>query len=44
MAQDQLGPRFDIRAFHDELLSDGALPLELLEKKMTRWVASIPKD
>ncbi len=44
MAQEQLGPRFDIRAFHDELLSDGALPLELLEKKMTRWVASIPKD
>jgi prolyl oligopeptidase len=44
MAQEQLGPRFDIRAFHDELLSDGALPLELLEKKMTRWIASIPKD
>ena len=44
MAQTELGPRFDVRAFHDELLSDGALPLELLEKKMMRWVASIPKD
>ncbi|MEW5875508.1 MAG: DUF885 domain-containing protein [Candidatus Zixiibacteriota bacterium] len=37
-AEDQLGDRFDIRAFHDELLSDGALPLDLLEKKMDRWL------
>lgn len=44
MAEDALGPRFDIRAFHDELLSDGALPLDLLEKKMKRWIDSIPKD
>ena len=44
MAQEELGPRFDVRAFHDELLSDGALPLELLEKKMKRWIESIPKD
>lgn len=44
MAEQELGPRFDIRAFHDELLSDGALPLELLEAKMRRWVASIPRD
>ena len=43
-AQQALGQKFDLRAFHDELLSDGALPLDLLEKKMTRWVASIPKD
>jgi prolyl oligopeptidase len=44
MAEQTLGPRFDVRAFHDELLSDGALPLDLLTKKMKRWVASIPKD
>lgn len=43
-AEQELGPRFDIRAFHDELLSDGALPLELLRMKMNRWIASIPKD
>lgn len=43
-AEQELGPRFDIRAFHDELLSDGALPLELLRTKMNRWIASIPKD
>lgn len=43
-AEQELGPRFDIRAFHDELLSDGALPLELLRMKMNRWIASIPRD
>jgi uncharacterized protein (DUF885 family) len=32
--------RFDVRKFHDELLSDGALPLDLLEKKMTKWSSS----
>ncbi|MGB2960220.1 MAG: DUF885 domain-containing protein [Bacteroidota bacterium] len=37
-AEDQLGDRFDIRAFHDEILRDGALPLEVLEAKMNRWL------
>jgi uncharacterized protein (DUF885 family) len=39
-AQKALGPKFDIRAFHDELLKDGALPLELLEAKMEAWISS----
>jgi uncharacterized protein (DUF885 family) len=39
-AQKSLGARFDIRAFHDELLKDGAIPLDILEKKMTRWLAA----
>jgi uncharacterized protein (DUF885 family) len=30
-AQKELGPRFDLRAFHDEILSGGALPLEVHE-------------
>jgi len=34
-----LGGGFDIRAFHDELLRDGALPLDLLEAKMDDWMA-----
>jgi uncharacterized protein (DUF885 family) len=38
-AQNELGKRFDIRAFHDELLADGALPLNILEQKMQRWTA-----
>jgi uncharacterized protein (DUF885 family) len=37
-AQEKLGARFDVRAFHDEVLSDGALPLNLLEAKIERWV------
>jgi uncharacterized protein (DUF885 family) len=32
------GPAFDIRAFHDELLNDGALPLDILEAKMDAWI------
>lgn len=31
--------RFDVRKFHDELLNDGALPLDLLEKKMVKWIS-----
>jgi len=35
-----LGARFDVRAFHDELLRDGAMPLSVLESKMDRWIAA----
>ena len=38
-AEKMLGSKFDIRAFHDELLKDGALPLDLLEAKMDAWMA-----
>jgi uncharacterized protein (DUF885 family) len=37
-AEKALGSKFDIRAFHDELLKDGALPLDLLEVKMDAWI------
>jgi uncharacterized protein (DUF885 family) len=37
-AQAALGPAFDVRAFHDELLGDGGLPLSILEGKMDRWI------
>ena len=37
-AEQALGERFDIRAFHDELLGAGALPLEVLEMRMSRWL------
>jgi uncharacterized protein (DUF885 family) len=39
-AEQALGPKFDIRAFHDELLKDGALPLDVLEAKMDLWLES----
>lgn len=35
--EDQLGDDFDLRAFHDELLADGALPLPVLVQKINRW-------
>ncbi len=38
-AETALGDNFDIRAFHDELLGGGALPLDLLEQRMDAWVA-----
>jgi uncharacterized protein (DUF885 family) len=39
-AEAALGAAFDIRAFHDELLRDGAMPLSVLEAKMDRWLAA----
>jgi uncharacterized protein (DUF885 family) len=35
-----LGSKFDIRAFHDEMLKDGAMQLDLLERKMDVWIES----
>jgi uncharacterized protein (DUF885 family) len=37
-AQQALGTRFDIREFHTEILKDGAMPLDILEAKMQRWM------
>jgi uncharacterized protein (DUF885 family) len=37
-AKDQLGTKFDIRAFHDELLGGGALPLDVLDQRVHAWV------
>ncbi|HEU4719936.1 MAG TPA: DUF885 domain-containing protein [Gemmatimonadaceae bacterium] len=39
-AERELGPRFDIRAFHRVVLESGALPLEVLESKVNRWIAA----
>lgn len=39
-AEKALGPKFDIREFHAEVLKDGAVPLEILERKIDRWIAS----
>jgi uncharacterized protein (DUF885 family) len=37
-AQKELGPKFDIRAFHDEMLSGGVLPLDLLDSRTNSWI------
>jgi uncharacterized protein (DUF885 family) len=39
-AEKALGSKFDIRAFHDEILKDGAMQLDLLERKMDVWIES----
>ena len=41
-AERRLGEKFDVRAFHDQLLGAGALPLDLLEKRMDEWLADQP--
>jgi uncharacterized protein (DUF885 family) len=38
-AETELGDRFDIRGFHDTVLGGGALPLDLLEQRVDRWIA-----
>ena len=39
-AQSSLGPKFDLRAFHDVVLDSGALPLDVLESQVDAWIQS----
>jgi uncharacterized protein (DUF885 family) len=38
-AQKELGPKFDLRTFHDEMLNGGTLPLDLLDARTNKWIA-----
>src|SRR5690348_17479426 len=40
-AKKELGDKFDIRAFHDEILDGGALPLDVLDARVSAWIASV---
>jgi uncharacterized protein (DUF885 family) len=39
-ARMELGPKFDIRTFHDEIIDGGSLPLDLLEERTDKWIAA----
>src|ERR1700735_2454602 len=38
-AKKELGPKFDLRTFHDEMLNGGTLPLDLLDARTNKWIA-----
>ncbi len=42
-AQQELGARFDLRAFHDEVIGSGPLPLDVLDSKIKAWIAQEAK-
>ena len=39
-AKKELGARFDIRAFHDQVIDSGAMPLDVLDERITSWIAA----
>jgi uncharacterized protein (DUF885 family) len=39
-AKKELGDKFDIRQFHDAVLGNGALPLDVLDEEVTTWINS----
>ncbi|MEG3789968.1 DUF885 family protein [Lysobacter sp. CCNWLW3] len=39
-AEKELGPKFDVREFHAEVLKDGSVALDVLQQKIDRWIAS----
>jgi uncharacterized protein (DUF885 family) len=43
-AEKELGPKFDVRTFHDHVLGNGAVPLDLLEKNIRAWVAAVKAE
>lgn len=42
-AKTALGPKFDLRAFHDEVLDSGALPMDVLDRRVNEWIAAQKK-
>ncbi len=42
-AEERLGPKFDLKAFHEAVLGNGALPLDLLDLEVTAWIETTAK-
>ena len=40
-AEKELGARFDLAAFHDQILKDGSMPLSILESKIDKWIGGM---
>jgi uncharacterized protein (DUF885 family) len=43
-SREQLGSKFDLKAFHDVVLGSGPLPLDILERNVNQWVAEQKKN
>lgn len=43
-AEEELGDAFDIRGFHDTVLGGGSMPLNILESRVNRWIASVQES
>jgi uncharacterized protein (DUF885 family) len=43
-AKKSLGDKFDVRQFHEVLLSNGSVPLDVLEQLVKRWIKSKQAD
>jgi len=39
-AEQALGPRFDVRAFHGQVLDTGSIPMAVLEAKIEKWISA----
>ena len=37
-AKKELGEKFELKAFHDEILNGGAMPLDLLQERVENWI------
>jgi uncharacterized protein (DUF885 family) len=44
LAEKELGPKFDIRSFHDVVLRNGSIPLNILEEQVREWISQTRKD
>jgi uncharacterized protein (DUF885 family) len=43
-AREALGDKFDIKGFHDTILGGGALPLEILERRVDQWIEDVKAE